>query len=127
MKKILIIEDDDTLLQLYTQILQDDGYTVLTAQEGKTGLTKALQETPDLLLLDIMLPGGLNGFDVLERVKKTEAVKNVPVIVMTNLSTEEAMARKMGAADYVLKTEILPDALLAKIEALVGKPIVAEK
>ncbi len=105
MAKILFIEDDAQLVELYTGVLEDEGFVVLTAQTGNVGLSLARDKKPDLIILDIMLPGGMNGFDVLEQLEKDVELKKIPVVVLTNLDTEEKVAKEIGAKDYIVKAE----------------------
>lgn len=106
MKKILIVEDNDLLLDLYTQALTPKGFSVLMAPTAQHGLTLLQTEMPDLVVLDIMLPGGGNGFDVLEQMRKNPKYAKIPVIVVTNLDSEEKTARDLGAVDYIVKSNI---------------------
>lgn len=104
MAKILIIEDENELQQIYKTRLEKDGYEVITAFSGNSGLGLAKSSLPDLILLDIMLPTDhFNGFDVLEQVKRDEALKHIPVIVLTNLDSERDVAFSIGAAAYLVK------------------------
>jgi len=119
MTKILIIEDDDILQRMYQQKLRSEGYEVVEAKDGKTGLARVHSEKPDLVLLDIMLPGGLNGFDILEQLKRDPNTKNTTVLVLTNLETEENVARELGASGYLVKANTKPDQVMAAINALI--------
>jgi len=104
MKKILFIEDDADMVVLYRDALKGKDVHVIEARTGKEGLTKVDLEQPDLIILDIMLPGGMNGFDVLEQLKVNPDTKGIPVIVLTNLDSEEEVAKKIGAVDYRIKS-----------------------
>ena len=88
MKKILVIEDDASLLKAYQEMFNPDEFRVIGASTGQEGLALTGSEKPDIILLDLMLPGGMNGFDVLERLKADPATKPIPVIVLTNLDSE---------------------------------------
>ena len=115
-KKILLIEDDPDIQKMYSDKLTFEGYKVLSSMDGQEGLLLARTEKPDLILLDIMLPRGMNGFDVLEELRKDDDLKDTPVIVLTNLDTEEEVAEKVGATDYLVKANTeLPD-LVKKIQ-----------
>jgi DNA-binding response OmpR family regulator len=118
MAKILLVEDDNLLHKLYEGALTDEGFDVVVASDGKTGLDLLKSKSFDLILLDIMLPGGVNGFDVLEVLKKDEALKKIPVIVLTNLESEEKVAREIGAVDYFKKTKVLPDQIVNRIKEI---------
>lgn len=120
MNKILIIEDDEILQRMYQQRLESEGFTVIVARDGREGLTLAQSEKPTLILLDIMLPGGMNGFDVLEQIKKDEKTKDIVVLVLTNLGSEEKTAIDIGAAGFLMKVNTKPDDVVAKIKELLA-------
>ena len=119
-KKILLIEDDPDIQNMYTDKLTFEGYEVLQSLDGKEGLLLAKKEDPDLILLDIMLPKGMNGFDVLEEIRKDNDLKDTPVIVLTNLDTEEEVAEKVGASDYLVKANTELNELMDMIEDYLG-------
>ncbi|MBI4129774.1 response regulator, partial [Candidatus Roizmanbacteria bacterium] len=106
MKKVLIIEDSPEFQELCKTQLTQAGYSVIQAVNGKDGIAAALTHKPQLILLDIMLPHGLNGFDVLKKLKIHPALTKIPVIVFTNLESEEKTAFAMGAKDFIRKTDI---------------------
>lgn len=116
MKKILIVEDDIEAQDLYKQIFSAEGYEIVQAVNGQEGIQLTRTSNPDLIILDIMLPGGLNGFDVLEQLKRDENLKKIPVLILTNLDTEEKTARLIGAADYVVKTNVTLDQIVQKVK-----------
>jgi DNA-binding response OmpR family regulator len=119
MKTIIIIEDDPSqLTALQTSLTAQ--FRVLTAMDCKAGWAIIIKEHPDLLLLDIMLPGGMNGFDLLEQIKKDAQVRDMPVVVLTNLDTEEDATRKIGVADYLIKSNTSIATIAAKISAILG-------
>lgn len=118
MSKILIVEDDVQLLKAYEMLLTTEGYEVLTAAAGQIGYALAKSEKPDLIILDIMLPGGMNGFDVLEQLKLFEDTKNIPVLVMTNLESEERVAKTIGAVAYLVKVNTSNTQLVEKVKEL---------
>ena len=122
-QKILIIEDDEILVRMYTQLLTGKQYNVVSAHDGKTGLILAQSEKPDLILLDIMLPGGMNGFDVLEKLKQDNKSRSIPVLVLTNLDSEEKTAREMGAQYYLIKADNPPEKVLEIIRELLDTSI----
>jgi len=119
-KKVLFIEDDPQLQDLYQGILSQKGILAIGAHDGKEGLEKVHTEKPDLVVLDIMLPGGVSGFDVLEQLKANPLTQSIPVIVLTNLDSEEAVAKKIGAVDYKIKS----DTSLKEIVALIMKRLI---
>lgn len=103
---------------MYTQLLTSKQYDVVTAHDGSTGLTLVRSDKPDLVILDIMLPGGMNGFDVLEELKRNEQTKQIPVLVLTNLDSEEKVAREIGAQYYLVKAHNPPEKVLEKMREL---------
>ena len=117
MKKILFIEDEPKLQESVRMKLTSGGFIVIQGVNGKEGIEKAIHELPDLILLDIMLPGGMNGFDVLRDLKGDETTKSIPVVMLTNLDSEMNDALSMGAKDYIIKTDISLENLLKKVEA----------
>lgn len=120
-KKILIVEDDDFLRSLAVSKLEKAGYTVLTAANGEDGLKNATGEAPDLLILDLMLPG-MSGFDVLEALRKDAGGKNMKVLVFSNLGDEADVKRctSLGVADYLVKANFTLDELVEKVGTHVG-------
>lgn len=117
MKKVLIVEDDSLLMQMYSETLAVK-YQVVKATDGKTGIEMVESEKPDLVLLDIMLPGGMNGFDVLENLKHSELTKNIPVIVHTSLDSEARTAESIGADAYFVKSKTQLGELSSKVDEL---------
>lgn len=118
MAKILLIEDNEQLVKLYQGKLEDEGYEVYVAATGAAGLNLIQKKKPDLIILDIMLPGGINGFDVLERLKADRELKKIPVFVLTNLESEEKVAKEIGATDYAIKAHVDPKDVLKKIRKI---------
>lgn len=118
--KILLVEDDASLSQLYKIELELKGYQVVIAADGQEGLNLAAKEKPDLVLLDVMMPR-LNGLEALKRLKDNPETKNIPVVVITNFGQEEIIkgAFDAGAADLVLKYQITPAELADKIKAVI--------
>ncbi len=112
MKKILIIEDDTSLCRAYREMFKQHEVEVVEAAAGQEGMILVASGKPDLILLDIMLPGGMNGFDVLEQLKKNPATKEITVIVLTNLDTEEKVAQTIGASDYLVKANTTKDEIV---------------
>lgn len=112
MKKLLVIEEDTTFFKAYQEMFRLEKINVIGAATGQEGLRLVQQEKPDVILLDIMLPGGMNGFDVLETLKKTLETHHIPVIVMTNLDSEERVAREIGACDYLVKANATKDEIV---------------
>lgn len=120
-KKILFIEDDQPLALAYKRKFTQAGYQVEIADDGQNGLSKASKFQPNIIILDIILPGGMNGFDVLRQLKLTEETKNIPVLMMTNLAEEGQSAKQEGAEEYLLKVNVSLQSLLDKVEVYLKK------
>ncbi len=120
MKKILIIEDDLHLQSIYKESFGPLGVEILVATTGTQGLQIAREHHPDLIILDIMLPSGLNGFDVLEQLKRDEGLKAIPVVVLTNLDSERKTALDIGAVDYLVKANTSIQNVVARVKGLLG-------
>jgi Response regulators consisting of a CheY-like receiver domain and a winged-helix DNA-binding domain len=115
-KTILIVEDDVLTQKVYYQKLVSLGYGVILAATAKEGLSDAMKKKPSLILLDIMLSGSdMNGFDVLEFLKKNEELKKIPVMVLTNLDSEAKVAKEIGAVEYLVKANVSLDEVIQKI------------
>jgi len=117
-KKILIIEDETDIVEFVTFNLIRDGFDVISAKTGEEGLKKALTEMPDLILLDIMLPG-LNGLDVCRALKNKEQTHHIPIVMLTarNEDVDIITGLEIGATDYVTKP-FSPKVLIARIRAI---------
>ena len=115
-KIIVIIEDDSATQKLYKEALSTEGFEVVQYFNGNVVMPKIREDNPNLILLDIMLPGKKNGFDLLEEIKKDPILKKVPVIMLTNLDSEEQVAKQIGATDYVVKANISIADLVKKIK-----------
>lgn len=115
---ILVIEDDQFLTKAYQAKLSRVGMVVETAADGDAGMAKIQALKPDLILLDLMLPKK-NGFEVLEQVQANAELKNIPVIVLSNLGqdTDIEKGKQLGAVDYLVKTNVKLDAVVEKIRA----------
>lgn len=117
MAKILIVDDEITTLKLIKMVLQREGYEITTAANGAEGLRKAEESNPDLILLDIVLPG-LDGFQVCQYLRKNPATANVPIIMFSGLDrpADQRHAYEAGGTDYLTKPVKMTD-LLEKIRA----------
>src|SRR3989344_7423676 len=117
MSKILLIEDDKFLRELIVQKLGKEGYDVVEAAEGEGGLVKKKEEKPDLVLLDLILPG-IDGFEVLSRLKKDPESSSTPVIILSNLGQRDDVQKgiDLGAEDYLIKAHFTPGEIVEKIK-----------
>ena len=115
-KNILILDDDADIKSLYVNELYKSGFNVFPVSEGTRALITAQNEDIDLIILDLMLSGGINGFEVLEKLRKNPKTKEIPVIVLTNLDSEEKTAREIGVDEYLIKTNYTPQEVLKIVD-----------
>jgi len=120
-KTILIVEDDDSISNMYQTKLKQLGLNMLVAADGSSGLEIAKKQKPDLILLDVILPQ-LDGFSVLEELKKGKDTAKIPVVMLTNLSTTEDQekANKLGANGYVVKANVTPTEVSETVQKLLN-------
>ena len=117
-KKILVVDDSPTERHFLTELLTKNGYQVITAESGEESINKAKSESPDLVLMDVVMPG-LNGFQATRTLTRDEATKHIPVIVCTSKGqeTDKIWGLRQGAQDYLVKP-VDSEELLSKIAAL---------
>ena len=115
--KILLIEDEEMLANMYEVKFQNEGFDITKALDGEEGLKKAKEIIPDLILLDIIMPK-MDGFSVLKALKEDPKTKNAPVILLTNLGQEEDIARgkEMGSVGYLVKANITPAEVVEQVK-----------
>lgn len=120
-KTILIIDDEVSLLQILAARLKYAGYDVITAHNGSEGLNKAQVVSPNLILLDIMMPD-MDGYSVLLQLKKNRKTRSAPVVMLTSVSESDAIDRavNMGAVDYIVKP-FTPAVLLDKVSRVISR------
>ena len=118
---ILLIEDDQELSVMYKRKLEYEHFSVSLAKTGKEALQALIDHKPALILLDIMLPGGMNGFDILQTVKQNPETASIPIIMMTNLSSEEEQAKQLGVNEYLVKADTSLDKLVERIKLHLSK------
>jgi len=118
-KRILIVEDDNFVAEVYIAKLSEMGYETVLAQNGEEGLTELNKGKIDLILLDILMPI-MNGIEMLEEVKKNEEWKNIPVILLTNIGEKESIQKvmEMGVKNYLIKSHFTPAEVIEKIESV---------
>lgn len=121
MTKILVVEDELILLQALAEKLKSEYYEVVEAHDGQEGLTKALKEHPDLILLDIIMPI-MDGMTMLNKLREDEWGRTVPVIILTNLSGGDQVAEALGKGvyHYLIKSDWTLDQLVQKIKERLG-------
>ncbi len=120
MAKILIVEDDDFLRSLLSERLEGSGYTVEQAENGERALELVPEFKPDLVLLDLLLPG-IHGFEVLSWLKELDKpLSDTPVIILSNLGSEEDIkkGKALGAEDYLVKAKFTPKDIIEKVEKM---------
>ena len=118
MKTILFIEDESALQKTFGEVLGQEGYKIIPALDGETGLKLAKTKNPDLILLDLILPK-IHGFDVLKKLKETEETKNIPVIILTNLEEvgDINKALEMGVTTYLVKAQYSLEEVVEKVKS----------
>ncbi|MFH1401371.1 MAG: response regulator [Parcubacteria group bacterium] len=119
-KIILIVEDDKFLRELMAQKLIREGFNISEAVDGEEGLKKIKEEKPRLVLLDLILPG-IDGFEVLSKIKEDPEISQTPVIILSNLGQREDVERglKLGATDYLIKAHFTPGEIIEKIKNII--------
>lgn len=118
--KILVVDDEVYILHILDFSLGAEGFDVLTANNGEEAITKAIQETPDLIVLDIMMPV-LDGYETLRRLKREPKTKEIPVILLTakGRDVDKRLGFEVGATDYIVKP-FSPSRLIERIEEIIG-------
>lgn len=116
-KVVLLVDDDLTLREMYDERLKAEGFEIIQASNGEEALLKAHESKPNIILLDVMMPK-INGFDVLAQLKQDDDTKEIPVIILTALiqDVDRLQGKKLGAADYIVKSETMPGEVIAKIK-----------
>lgn len=122
MKKILLVEDDNFIIDIYITKLKEVGFSVQSAVNGEDAIAKIKQSRPDLVLLDIVLPQ-VTGFEFLQEIKSMPELKNVPVIVLSNLGQKKEVEKglSLGAAKYLIKAHYTPTEVVEEIRAVLNK------
>jgi len=121
-KKILLVEDEEIMIDLLQKKLTQEGYEISVARNGEQGLTMMREINPVLILLDIIMPK-LNGFEVMEEMQKDKELKKIPIIVVSNSGqpVELDRAQKLGAKDWLIKTEFDPQEVIKKVKKQIGE------
>jgi DNA-binding response OmpR family regulator len=119
-KKILLIEDDRFLRELMSRKLVEGDFDVTEAVDGESGVEKSKNGGFDMILLDLILPG-IDGFDVLKKIKENEKSASIPVIILSNLGQREEIDRglELGAIDFLIKAHFTPGEILQKISKII--------
>lgn len=121
MPKVLLVEDDNNLREIYEARLQAEGYTIVSARDGEEALVVAKAEKPDLIIADIMMPK-ISGFEMLDILRNTEGLKEVPVVMLTALgqSEDQERADKLGADRYLVKSQVTLEDIVKATHELLG-------
>lgn len=121
-KTILLVEDDSFVSDIYQKKIESEGFKIITAENGIEAVKKLKEVTPDLILLDIVMPY-MDGMDVLKEIKANEKWKTIPVILLTNLSEKEKIeeAIGIGADDYLIKSHFTPSEVISKVNLILKK------
>ncbi len=121
-KKILIVEDEKEVQDIYKTKFKKKGYKILLADSGTMGIDLAMREKPDLILLDLILPLK-EGFVVLKALKSNPKTKNIPVVILSNLDQdyEIKMGKNLGAESYLTKVNTTPDDVVRAVEEILGR------
>lgn len=126
--KILLIDDDEALLTIFGTALQKDGFETENATDGAAGIEKAKNGSYDLILVDQILPD-MRGNDIVKTLKAEEKLKNTPLLILSNFGQNELIqeAMSLGAVDYILKYQIEPSDLVAKVKEVLSKKETTEE
>jgi len=127
-QKILLVEDDRFLIRAYKDGLERRGFEVDTARDGNEAVEKVKSNKPDLILLDLVMPDK-NGFEVLEDIKMDDDLKNIPVIILTNLGQEvdKKKGLDLGAVDYLIKSDYSMGQVVDRVREYLTKEKVKRK
>jgi len=119
-RKILLVDDSETVLMMEQMILKKDRYQLITAKNGKEGVQKALETRPDLILMDVVMPE-MNGFEAVRCLRQQAATQSVPIVMVTTKAEAESMeiGYEIGCSDYVAKP-IDSTELLTKVRSILG-------
>jgi DNA-binding response OmpR family regulator len=114
---VLLVEDDVFLSGIYQKKFEMEGFKISAADNGEKGLADAKKKKPDIILLDVLLPK-MDGFSVLKELKADPSVKNIPVILLTNLGQKDDVAKGLeaGAVDYMIKAHFKPSEIVEKVK-----------
>lgn len=122
-KVVMLIEDDPFLHKIMTEQLQEDSsFDVVSCVDAETALQKLPNKKPDLILLDLLLPG-MNGYEFLEKIKATPEWKDIPVVILSNFGQEEDIqrAKQLGAIEFLVKAHYVPEEIISKIKEVLAK------
>lgn len=118
---LLIVEDEEAIAQMYSDRFKMAGFDVDIAHQGDEGIIKMATGHPSIVLMDILMPG-LSGTEAVEQAKANPATRDIPIVMLTNYadSADLKNAMKMGAADYIIKSESTPEKVVEKVQKILG-------
>lgn len=116
--KILIVEDEDSILRMYEVKFSLEGFEVLMARDGQDALNVLQKESPDVILADLIMPN-IDGFEFIEKIQD----KKIPIIILTNLDQDwsEERGKNLGVVDYFIKSQVTPEAIVVKVKQILEK------
>jgi len=116
-KKILLVEDDPFLIDIYATKLKEAGFSVEVAADGEEAIKKAKEKFPSLIVLDIVLPQ-IDGWEILKKIKEDKKIKTIPVIILSNLGQKNEVEKGMnlGAVKYLIKAHFTPSQVVEEIK-----------
>ena len=120
--KVLIVDDDEFLLEMYALKFKESGFIIEVAKNGEEAVQKAKEVSPDVILLDVVMPK-MDGFDVLRVLRKENIASKAIVLILTNLGQKDDFDRgmKLGATDYIVKAHYTPSEVVKKVQSLLKK------
>lgn len=127
-KTIALIDDDESIREVYKTALAEDGLSVFEASNGKDGLLLIKKHKPDAVVCDVVMPDG-DGFFVLEKAKKDPLLKDIPILILTQLDNNDdrSEAMSLGADDYMIKFDITPSQVVKKVRTMITSAINKKK
>jgi len=119
MKRILLVEDDPFLIDIYTTKLKEVGFKIDVAEDGKKAFRLLTQKTPDLLVLDIVLPH-IDGWEILRKIREKKQFRDLPVIILSNLGQRQEVKKglELGATKYLIKAHYTPSEIVEQIKEI---------
>ncbi|HNW09583.1 MAG TPA: response regulator [bacterium] len=119
-KKILLVEDDPMIVEMYKMRFEEEGFEVLVTDRGSEALEIASQQRPVAVLLDVILPE-IDGFSILQNLKSSPDTRDIPVMLLTNLGQEsdQEKGRQLGVADYFVKSQHTPADIIQRVNSII--------
>lgn len=120
--RILLVEDDTFLIKIYKDKFELEGFELLIAEDGESGLKMATEEDVSLVILDLMIPK-ISGVDLLEQLRQTPKGINLPVVVLTNLTEQASQqkVKKLGVSEFIIKADLTPGQLVERVKKVLEK------